>query len=358
MHIAVDAWDLAVRPSSLEAWRTRELLELRGPAVDGWRWSLIGPATEVVEVPANVRFIGTASPRGGRGRLLFEQLALPRAASRIEAGILLTLAGSLPLSSRVPLVMEAYHGVPAGSGVSDRLRRATRAAASLGATTFMWADLPERVPNAGAAIRLPPWVAERFRPAAEAGDAPIRTRLGLADGYVLSFAVGERDATRLLSAWSWVAPSVGQAHPLVVAGMHVDTDPATRLLADRLGLADTLRLVDKLAYADLPAVMRGAAVLLVPGKPADGQLLRWALACGAPVAAAAMPESGSILGEAAYVAPADDPRALGAACLSLLVDDNLAESLKAAGARRAGSYHSGRGVEELAGLLRRAAHPH
>lgn len=358
MHVAMDAWDLAVRPSSLEAWRTRELLELSGPAVDGWQWSLIGPATSPVEVPANARFIGAASRRGGRGRLLFEQLALPRAASRIEAGILLTLTGSLPLASRVPLVMESNRGVPGGSGVGDRLRRATQAAASLGATAFTWADLPERAPNARAAIRLPPWVADRFRTAAEAGDAPTRTRLGLADGYVLSFGVGEPDAMRLLSAWSWVAPSVGEAHPLVVAGMHGDADPATRRLADRLGLADTLRLVGKLDYADLPAVMRGAAVLLVAGKPADGQLLRWALACGMPVAAAATPDAESILGEAAYVTPWDDARALGAACLSLLVEDDLAESLKAAGARRAASYHSGRGVEELAGLLRRAAHPH
>ena len=99
-------------------------------------------------------------------------------------------------------------------------------------------------------------------------------------------------------------------------------------------------------------------MLLVPGSPVDGQLLRWALACGLPVAAASTPEAGSILGDAAYIAPAEDARALGAACLSVLVEEDLAESLKVAGARRAGSYHSGRGVEELAGLLRRAAHPH
>lgn len=69
-------------------------------------------------------------------------------------------------------------------------------------------------------------------------------------------------------------------------------------------------------------------------------------------------EAESILGDAAYVTPADDTRALGAACLSLLVDDNLAESLRAAGVRRAAAFHSGRGVGELAGLLRRSAHLH
>ncbi len=93
------------------------------------------------------------------------------------------------------------------------------------------------------------------------------------------------------------------------------------------------------------------------GKPRHGQFLRWAVACGLPVAAAVTPEAESILGEAAYVTPSGDARALGAACLSLLVEEDLAESLRLSGARRAVAYHSGRGVEELAGLLRRSADP-
>lgn len=358
MHVAVDAWELALEPSSPEAWRTRELLELTGPAVDGWQWSLIRPGAGSLDLPPNVQSVEVASPGGGWGHLAFEQLALPRVAASIEADVLLTLTGGPPLSSRIPLVMEERIPIPGRTSVSDRLRRATRAAGSLGAVAFTWSDLPEGDPKVGGVTRVSPWVADRFRPVAEVDDTTTRARLSLTDGYVLALGVAEHDVSRLMSAWSWVAPSAGEVHPLVLTAIRVGGDRAAQRFGHRLGIADTIRFVDNLGYTELAAVMRGAAVLLVPGDPVDGQLLRWALACGLPVAAAATRETESILGDAGYIAPAGDARALGAACLSLLVDDDLAGSLRVAGARRAAVYHSGYGVEGLAEVLRHAAYPH
>ena len=357
MHVALNAWDLAERPSAVDAWRTLEILEMTGPAVAGWRWTLIHRAANLEKLPEGVNSVGAGIHTGAWGRLLFEQWGLPRAAALVGADVLMTVAGNPPMSSRVPLVIEDLQELPSGKGVAPRLRGATLAAASLGASVFTWSDLPDRDRGMGRASRLSPWVADPFHPQAESQDAELRTRLGVGDGYVLALGIGKKDIALLLSAWSWVAPSVGELHPLVLAGMDASVARAAARSAESIGLGDSVRFGNDVRYGDLPAVLRGGAALLVPGKPGVGQLLRWAAACGLPVAAAATPEVESILGQAAYVTPAGDARALGAACLGLLVDEDLAESVRQLGVGRAAAYHSGRGVEELAGLLRRIASP-
>jgi glycosyltransferase involved in cell wall biosynthesis len=355
--VALNAWDLAERPSAVDAWRTQEILEMTGPAVAGWRWTLIHPATHLADLPEGVESAGVGIHTGEWGRLLFEQWGLPRAAALVGADVLIPVAGNPPMSSRVPVVTEGRQELPSGKGVASRLRDATRAAASLGGSFFTWSDLPDRDRGMGRASRLSPWVADRFHPQAESEDAGLRTRLGIGDGYVLALGIGKNDIALLLSAWSWVAPSVGELHPLVLAGMDAGVASTATRLASSIGLGDSVHFANHVRYGDLPAILRGGAALLVPGKPEDGQLLRWAAACGLPVAAAATPQAESILGQAAFVTPAGDARALGAACLSVLVDEGLAESLRQLGVGRAAAYHSGRGVEELAGLLRRIASP-
>jgi hypothetical protein len=62
----------------------------------------------------------------------------------------------------------------------------------------------------------------------------------------------------------------------------------------------------------------------------------------------------SILGDAGYLVPDGDTRALGAACLSLLVQDELAESLRVKGRRRATTYRDRPPVELIAELADRS----
>lgn len=95
--------------------------------------------------------------------------------------------------------------------------------------------------------------------------------------------------------------------------------------------------------------------MLAAHGPTGDQGLRWALTCGVPVAAFAVSVSEAILGEAAYLTPERDTRRLGAACLSLLVDEDLSSSMRQTAAARAEALHADRAPLELVALLRQAS---
>jgi glycosyltransferase involved in cell wall biosynthesis len=65
---------------------------------------------------------------------------------------------------------------------------------------------------------------------------------------------------------------------------------------------------------------------------------RHALACGKPVVASENLFSDALFGPAAYLAPAGDARALGAALITVVVEDSVAENLSQAARQRAESW--------------------
>jgi hypothetical protein len=132
------------------------------------------------------------------------------------------------------------------------------------------------------------------------------------------------DVRLLLAAWSWVTGALGDecARAIITgAGLTLDGIGASSLLA---GVAESVHLVDGVAYDDLPALLRGANVLLHAGPTATGQELRLALACGAPVAGvetaqtAARPRSGMPFGHRRWpgCGDAQATRSFKSACLS------------------------------------------
>jgi glycosyltransferase involved in cell wall biosynthesis len=148
-----------------------------------------------------------------------------------------------------------------------------------------------------------------------------------------------------------MAPSLGEEVKLVIGplGPGVATGAAA---ARDLGQEASVIVFERLPWETLPAVLRGASCLLVGGHPASWQVLRWSLACGLPVAGASSDAAQGILGEAGFLVPAGDKRALGAAGHSLVVDDGgLARRLKQAGQARAADYHQAWGDGTLAASL-------
>jgi glycosyltransferase involved in cell wall biosynthesis len=106
------------------------------------------------------------------------------------------------------------------------------------------------------------------------------------------------------------------------------------------GLEDSVQLLNSLDWYQLPALYRGAQAFLHTGSSQTGQEFRWALAAGVPIASVEGSHAASIAGEAAYLAPRGDTRALGAACLTLLVEpEAVAKPLRQKGLLRAGAYH-------------------
>jgi len=122
-------------------------------------------------------------------------------------------------------------------------------------------------------------------------------------------------------------------------GSAAATEHALAERAKRLEILSPVISIRQVAYDHLASVYRGASALLTASGSEHGQELRWALACGVAVAAVQTGLAGSVLGGAGYLTPNGDARALGAACLTLLVQPEVATDLQQKGLLRAMAYH-------------------
>jgi glycosyltransferase involved in cell wall biosynthesis len=196
-------------------------------------------------------------------------------------------------------------------------------------------------PDCRRAEHVPPFVGADFRPM----EGAQQSSQGLEPGYVLCAGVQAAQVPFLLAAWSWVEGSTGEAAPLVLLGVEPAAEPGILEQARALGIESTVKVLPPLPLGELPGLFRGAAVYLSLDPEAHGQPLRWALSCGVPIAGLSGPSAAAVLGEAAYLVQPGTARRLGAACLTLLVDEQVAADLRRKGLARAEAYH-GRGPRE------------
>jgi glycosyltransferase involved in cell wall biosynthesis len=150
---------------------------------------------------------------------------------------------------------------------------------------------------------------------------------------------GDRWLLRLLEAWRWAAGAVGQDYPLFIPGL----DPSSRgrlidLLED-FDLGETVLAPADFPVEAVPLLYQRCAALFHPAPLSPwGGPVRHALACGRPVVAAESPLADAIVGPAAYLVPPDDPRTLGAALITVIVEEEVAEKLKGAALDRAAAW--------------------
>jgi glycosyltransferase involved in cell wall biosynthesis len=213
---------------------------------------------------------------------------------------------------------------------------------------LVFADEPS---GARGARVVSPSVDTAFRGLASADDSAIRARLGLPEAYVLSLAPPSDRAAFGLAAWTWVDGSVGESIPWVIMGIPPGEAENLRARARELDVAESVRLTSLPSPEELPAVYRGAQAYLHLGGGETMQILRWALAAGVPVASADSGRAAAVLGEGAYLVPDDDSRALGAACLTLLVESDVADPLRQNGLMRAAAYHGREPLRVLRDIL-------
>jgi glycosyltransferase involved in cell wall biosynthesis len=291
-------------------------------------------------------------PGGGSpwGRLVFEQVGLPRVARRCGAEAVLVPYASAPLVCPAPVVAWATEPGRQRTGGLERLRASAARAGLAGAKRLLaWSDERPSAHPQRPILPVPPAVAPRFHPEPEEDDHARRRELGLEEGYVLALGAEGPDVQLVLAAWSWMAPSLGESTQLVIGplgpGGHQSAHETTR----RLGLTKSVLWVEQIPWEGLPSVLRGAAVVLFGPRLNTSQLLRWALACGLPVAGSATSSAESIVGEAGFLVAPGDSRALGAAGLSLMVDQvGITRRLREAGLDRGQGYHRAWGDGRLA----------
>lgn len=266
-------------------------------------------------------------------RLVFEQNSVPRAAARLGLELVIYPHAAAPLRSQLPALALnfPYQSAPR-SGILEKLASAVAAAGARGAAGLIEIGEDREVEG----FTLPPYVGHGFRPLPGEGKG---AELDLPPEFVLCPGVSSESIPLLLASWSWVEGSLGDSYPLVVANGQPALDRMLLARARELDLQDSVRVLGQVGLSSTPRLFQSAAAMLCPQRLPWGQPLRWALATGLPIATVQSEGVESIVGDAAYVVPPGDARALGAACLTLLVEPEMARGLKDRGLIRATAFH-------------------
>jgi glycosyltransferase involved in cell wall biosynthesis len=368
MRIAINGWFLD-QPGTGSGQYLRGLLTALATQAPEHEVLLIAPRlrAELRSLSLHVQFISLTSRlwRGSLGKVLFEQLAFPRACRRCGAEVVHVPYWGSPLRPTqptvvtvhdlIPLLLPAYRGGPlvrlytwlvaasarnAGLILTDSLASKRDIEAHLGVP-------PERVRTVYLAA------AAYFRPGPQPEDGAIRARYELPARYVLYLAGHDvrKNVSGLIEAFATVARAdddvtlviggelPGSAHRRSwLRGRSPLLDP--RPVVERLGLKDRVRFAGWIAEADKPALYRGAACAVFASRyEGFGLPALEALGCGTPLVASSTSSLPELVGDAGFAVDPDDTKALAGSILSCLVDESLASELRRRGPVQAARFN-------------------
>jgi len=278
-----------------------------------------------------------------RGRLAWEQRTLPGLRQRLGAALLHLTSPNPPMFSSALSVVSpgAFATNFQGGDFASRLRQAVSQGGMAHLRGLLWPDDLPPPPETGPLYRLPPVVPPKFLLAGSPEEDIRQTgALDLPETYVLYHGPSdEKSLRRLLDAWSWVADSLGQAYPLLALGLGQTGRERLASLAAEFSLGETVRSLPILPPGSLAAIYRLSAALFHPlMDPPWGGPVRLALASGTPVASFESELMNALVGPTAYLVPHGDARLLGAALITILVDEGVAQKLAQAGRQRAATW--------------------
>jgi glycosyltransferase involved in cell wall biosynthesis len=187
---------------------------------------------------------------------------------------------------------------------------------------------------------IPEAAGPAFRPQDAAAVEAVRRRYGLEGPFILSVGSLEpgKNRERLLQAFARLRAR-GLEHMLVVAGQRAWRYESEEPLAQRLGLADSVRVLGHVPQADLPALYSAADLFAFPSLyEGFGLPALEAMACGAPVVASNVSAVPEVVGDAALQVPPLDVEALADAMERLLRDEPLRANLRERGLKRAAGF--------------------
>lgn len=378
--VLYDGWPLVYEPYGPAAMHLQALLA-HLPAHIEATVALPGPAPAWLD---QFRIHIQNTPAGDSGQLQWEQRLLPRFAQQVGAQILHLTSPGAPLLGKVIRVISpgAYEGgyfFRGQSSLPDLGRRKEKASAagrlrlSLGqgglarARAVFWPDDAPDPELPVPVVKLPPVVhpsftsmplqvempkrgpnghprleSERIANPEPEDQAQMHRAFDLPESYVLYHGPSSLYwLQRLLESWHWASSPVGDQYPLLILGMPDKQRDVLSDLVRRFDLGETVRALPDVSVETLPAIYRGCSAFFHPAPFSPwGDPVRNALACGKPVVAAESRLADAIVGPAAYLAPSDDPRALGAALLTVIVEEEVAGELAQNARQRSGAWRS------------------
>jgi glycosyltransferase involved in cell wall biosynthesis len=314
-RVLYDGWPLVHAPLGAAAWHLRELITLAPTNVE---ILLAMP----VELPADAlpkRVRAVLALEKDRGK--WEQRTLQDLADKNEAICIHTTSLAASLLGKTHTLVSP--GEIEGRGDRSRVA-AAQGWGGLARARILWPQDAGESQQAAPVEKMPPVV----HPAFEQHTAPA-SRLNLPDEYLLYNGSGdERVLLNLLESWTWAAASIGELYPLMLCGLSAKMKALIESKLPDFHLSEYVRVVDADA-GDLPAIMQHCAAFVYPETPAAwGNPLRYALACGKAVVALKEPVTETIVGAAAYLIEPADLRGLGAATITVVVDEKAREALE------------------------------
>jgi glycosyltransferase involved in cell wall biosynthesis len=344
--VLYDGWHLIYHPNAVESLHLLTLLAHLPQGIEPLLALPAEPPQWLPPVPTCVR----PTPQDEFAHLRWEQYTLPHLAHRLGVSLLHLTTLYAPLFSAVKVVVspggfeplssrEAFQQRMGGTTLAGRLRFSLGRGGLTRPRFLLWCDdlpLPSLpMPT----LKLPPIVHPLLDQAGE--DLLLATaEVDLPETFVLYHGPSSRqDVEHLLEAWSWAAASIGEDFPLLIAGLSREGRQHLHGLLQGSDLAESIHLLPNLSPLALLGLYRRCTALFHPARLSPWDMtIRSALALGKPVVSIEHPWSDAIVGEAAYLIPEADTRNLGAAIITVIVEEEVALRLSQAALRRAASW--------------------
>jgi glycosyltransferase involved in cell wall biosynthesis len=367
VRLAINAWFLD-QPGTGSGQYLANLLREFSTLAPDHEFLLVMPADQstspIPGLKAEVRSFPSPRWRTNLGKVLFEQIAFPRACRQWGAGLahvpywgsplIPTVPTVVTVHDLIPLLLPAYRGGPLVR-LYTRLVAASarRAAAVLTDSLASRRDIEEHLGLPSDRVRCIYLAAgDHFSAEPTPRDAEIREIYGLPQRYVLYLAGHDerKNVEGIVLAFSTVAAAdddvslvVGGKLPQLASGGSLLRGPSPlydpRPLVAELGLEDDVHFIGWVDEAHKPALYRGAACALFPSHyEGFGLPVLEALACGTPLVTSNTSSLPELVGDAAFVLDPDDVDALAGAILSCLVDEPLAAELRRRGPKQAARF--------------------
>ncbi len=344
IRVLYDGWPLVRQPNSPGGLHLITLLQQQHAEV---RAVVALPEQPPAWLPEGVVAQVLPTANSLRARLGWEQRSLPRLAADNQADLLHLTTSHPPIfGARRSVLSPAEFPAQPGehrTGFDDRLRTAVSSGGMSRLRGLFWpSDLAAQSPQDMSApiFYLPPEPSLHGSPDAH---------LDLPETYLLYQGPADyASLRRLLDAWSWAAGSIGDYYPLLLLGLDAVERQHLEQLLPSYNLGGTLRTLPAMLPSDIPALFQGCTAVFHPAPLAIwGGSVRLALRYGKPLVAADGPLADALLGRAAYLAPQDDLRALGAGIITVVVEENMAGELAQAGRERAATWEQSSFKESL-----------
>ncbi|MBN1976755.1 MAG: glycosyltransferase family 4 protein [Anaerolineae bacterium] len=376
MRVAINAW-FWNSPTTGSGQYTQRLVE--GLTALGQDLEIILVTTEQKqearskrqENPASCRLHPVRCSRSNLGKVWFEQVAFPSACRRLHVDVAHvpywapplrpTIPTVVTIHDLIPLLLHEYRGGPLVRLYTALVGYAARSAAlALTDSAFSRQDIIAHLGLAPGRVRAIHLAAgDDYTPTPTPTDADVRARYSLPERYVLylgGFDV-RKNVAALIDAYHRAAPTIGETHPLVIAGRLPENDtpfsPDPRRLARERGVVRFIAFPDD---ADKPALYRGATAFIFPSRyEGFGLPPLEALACGTPVVGSDASSIPEIVGDGGLLLPPDDVEGMAQALSRLATDADFRAELSQRALAQAARFSWEQTAQETLAAYRDAA---